>query len=176
MYKEPNQLINRLVPLAIVAAVVGGSYLLFRDDIDQQTTKVTAIRAQAERTEQDRIQLDLARERAETLNPLLEQLNAAESKRAVNEEAIASERVRTNCIWVDSDGSNQKVLAGAQPVYPGTQVPLPAGVFACDRSGNTGKIGSDGRVDPASVARTRAAVPKEYHRSQWFQKQAGEGQ
>ena len=174
MYQEPNKLLNTLAPVLIVVLVIGGSLLLFKDDISKQSQKVEAIRAQTEQTEQDRIQLDIAKERAEALNPLLKQLNAAEMERATQEEAIASQRVRSNCIWVDSDGSNQKVLANAQLVYPGTRTPLQQGEVVCDRSGNTGVIGTNGLVDPATLARTRNAVPKEYHRSPWFKQQQQE--
>ncbi len=173
MYDEPNKLINTLAPLLIVVLVIGGSLLLFKDDIHQQSRKVEAIRAQTEQTEQERIQLDIARERAEKLNPLLKQLNAAETERATQEELIASQRVKTNCIWVDSDGRNQKVLANAQLVYPTTQIALQQGEVVCDRSGNTGVIGRNGLVDPSTLARTRSAVPKEYHRSSWFKQQQG---
>lgn len=176
MYQEPNSTLNKILPIAIVVAVIGGSFLLFRDDLDKQSKQVAVIRAQSEATEQERIQLDIAKDRAEKLAPLLKQLNAAESDRAASEEAIASQRVKTNCIWVDSDKrSGQKVLANAQLYYPGTQDPIPAGSVVCDRSGNTGVIGDGGLVDPASIARTRAATPWEYHRSKWFKKQADRG-
>ncbi len=176
MYQEPNQLLNRVAPIAIVVLVTGGSFLLFRDDINKQSEQVAKIRAQSEQAEQERIQLDLARDRAEKLTPILKQLNRAESDRAASEEAIASGRVKTNCIWVDggerTDQTDQKVLANAQLFYPGTQTPLPPGSVVCDRSGNTGVIGDSGLVDPSSVARTRAATPWEYHRSKWFKRQA----
>lgn len=174
--QEPNQLLNKVIPLGIVMLVVGGSFLLFRDDINQQSAKVAAIRAQSEQTEQERIQLDIAKERAEKLTPLLKQLNAAEADRAASEEAIAAQRVKTNCIWVDSDQRRgQKALANEKLYYPGTNEVIPPGSVVCDRSGNTAVIGTDGLVDPASVARTRAATPWEYHRSKWFRKQADGG-
>lgn len=168
MYKEPNPLIIKVAPLAIVALVIGGSFWLFRDDIQAQDRKTQAIRAQTEKTESDAIQLDIARDRAEKLNPLLKQLNAAESERATNEEAIASQRVKSNCLWVDANKAPQKVLANATLIYPGTSAQIQPGEIVCDRSGNTGIVGSNGLVDPASIARTRAAVPSEYHRSGWF--------
>lgn len=176
MYKEPNQLANKLAPLAIVAAVVGSSFWLFRDDIQAQDQKVQTIRQQTEQTEQDAIQLDLARERAEKLNPLLKQLNAAEAERAKNEEITASARVRSNCLWVDANGINQKVIANATLIYPGTSAQIPPQTVVCDRSGNTGVVGESGAVDPQSIARTRAAVPSEYHRSGWFRQQRGKQQ
>jgi hypothetical protein len=173
MYKEPNPLLNRIMPLAIVVLAVGGSFLLFKDDINKQSQKVDRIRAQTEQTEQDRIQLDIAKQRAEQLNPLLKQLNAAETERATQEEAIASQRVKSNCLWVDANSSPQKVIAGASLLYPTTQAPLQPGEVVCDRSGNTGVIGSNGLVDPTSVARTRARTPWEYHTSTWFKQQGG---
>lgn len=171
MYQEPPKLLNTVAPVLIVVLVIGSSLLLFKDDISKQSQTVEAIRAQTDQTEQERIQLDIARERAEKLNPLLKQLNAAEAERVTQEEAIAAQRVKTNCIWVDSDGSNQKVLAHAQLVYPTTRTALQQGEVVCDRSGNTGVISSNGLVDPSTLARTRTAVPKEYHRSPWFKQQ-----
>jgi hypothetical protein len=173
MYQEPNQLLNKYAPIAIIVVVVGGSLALFGGDIEKQSAKVDGIRAQTERIESDRIQLDIARQRAEQLNPLLKQLNAAETERATQEEAIASQRVKTNCLWVDANGSLQKVIAGAALIYPTTQAPLQPGEMVCDRSGNTGVIGSNGLVDPSSVARTRARTPWEYHTSTWFQQRGG---
>lgn len=175
MYKEPNQLINNLLPLLIIAGMIGGTLYLVRDDVNKQNTTISRIRATTEQTETERIQLEQAKERAETLNPILRDLQTAENEQAAREEDIAAQRIKSNCNWVDSDGSNQKVLAHAQLYYPGTQVLLPAGIKVCDRSGNTGEIGIDGTVDPASIARSRAGVPKEYHRSPWFKQQQEQG-
>lgn len=152
MKYEPNPLIDTVLPLLGIGGSIAVVIALSWGNIQRQMDKTAAIRSRVDAIEDG--------QRAAQL----------ESQRVEEEEKLASQRVRSNCIWVDAGNLKQKVKAGVTLLDPATRQPLQPNDVVCDLSGNTALIGADGAVDANTIARTRKAVPWQYHTSTWFKR------
>ncbi len=145
-HDEPNPWIDTVLPLAGVGVLIAIVIALSAPSIQQQMTKVQAIRSKVDKIKDEKAAAGL------------------ESDKAAQEETIASQRVESNCVWV------KRVINGMTLLDPQTRHPI-VSQNVCDFSGNTAITDDNGVAIPESFARTRKAVPKQYHKSQWFQQQ-----